>query len=89
MKTKLPSVREVAAELRDINPHVEGECDVRLQVHPDGVWRLHVGEPSYIKNHAGRWGASSIPGVVRGIEKRFNSIAVAQDLIAQARDWGS
>lgn len=50
--------------LREGNASVEGECDVRLQVTPDG-WRLWWGLSDYDLDHRGFWGASSVPGSVQ------------------------
>ena len=83
---RFPSIAAVAARLRDISMNVEGECDVRLQVYPDGEWAVRWGDSQYDQDHRGYWGASSVPGVVRGTVKRFNSRDVARDLIDQAKD---
>jgi hypothetical protein len=83
---RFPSIAAVAAELRGINANVEGECDVRLQVWPDGEWIVRSGDSSYDQDHRGFWGASSVPGVNRGRASRFDSRSVARDLIEQARD---
>jgi hypothetical protein len=86
---KFPSIAEVAAVLRNLNANVEADgegCDVRLQVYSDGEWAVRWGDSSYDTDHRGYWGASSIPGVVRGTVKRFDSRDVARDLISQARD---
>lgn len=87
MKTKFPSIESVATELRGINANVEGECDVRLQVWPDGEWAVRWGPSDYDQDHRGYWGASSVPGVNRkGQVSRFDSRAVARDLIEQAKE---
>jgi len=84
---RFPSIAAIAAELRAVNANVEGECDVRLQVWPDGQWRVRYGDSSYDQDHRGYWGSSSIPGANRkGRVSRFNSVDVARDLIDQARD---
>lgn len=83
---KLPSIKAVAAELRDINMNVEGECDVRLHIWPDGGWAVHYGDASYDQDHRGYWGASSVPGVVKGRVRRFDSMAIARDLLDQVRE---
>ena len=87
-KQPWPSVAAVAEELRGVNANVEGECDVRLQVH-DGEplsWRIRYGDASYDQDHRGSWGAGSVPGVVRGRTSRFDSVALAKDLLEQAKD---
>jgi hypothetical protein len=83
---RFPSIQDVARGLRDVNANVEGECDVRLQVWPDGGWKLCVGDASYDQNHFGFWGASSVPGVVCGKITRFDSKSVARDLIEQVKE---
>lgn len=85
-RVKFPSIEAVARELRLINANVECSehdegCDVRLQVYPDGRWVVRYGDASYDLDHAGYWGASTIPGVVKGVVKRFNSRDVARSLI--------
>lgn len=83
---KFPSIKTVAATLRDISSNVEGECDVRLQVYPDGSWVVRCGLSDYDQDHRGYWGASSVPGVVAGKVKRFDSKAIARDLLEQCRE---
>lgn len=85
---KFPSIETVSAELRAINANVEGECDVRLQVYPDGQWAVRSGLSDYDQDHRGFWGASTVPGVGgrRNRPQRFNSTDMARDLIAQAKD---
>lgn len=97
---KFPTVSELATELRAINRNVECDpggdwanstgCDVRLQVYPDGQWAVRWGSSDYDQDHRGYWGASVIPGVVRGIEIDFDAEEIAQDLLEQAeeqRQW--
>lgn len=95
---KFPSIRAVARELRSIyadavtatdsgdstaaDDNDGSTIDVRLQVQASGAWGLQWGDPSYDTNHRGFWGASSVPARRR----RWSSIAVARDLIAQCRD---
>lgn len=79
---KFPSIRDVAHDLRVINKDVESECDVRLQVYPDGEWAIRYGLSDYDQDHRGYWGASSVPGS----GKRFDSMFVAQDLLDQAQE---
>lgn len=79
---RFPSIREVASELRAINDYVENECDVRLQVYPNGSWAVRFGSADYDLDHTGYWGASCVPG--NG--KRFASYVIAADLLAQARE---
>ena len=84
---RFPSIKNVAANLRDINANVEGECDVRLQVYPNGEWAVRFGLSDYDQDHRGFWGASCVPGVnERGTVQRFNSLDIARDLVEQARD---
>jgi hypothetical protein len=83
---RFPSLSDVARELRDVSANVEGECEVRLQVFEDGDWVVRWGDPSYDPSHHGFWGAASVPGVVEGRARRFDSTAVARDLLEQARE---
>ena len=87
---RFPSIAAVASELRGINANVETDldegCDVRLQVYPDGQWHVRWGDSSYDQDHHGYWGASSVPGVVAGVVRRFNSRDVARDLLDQAKE---
>ena len=91
-KIKLPSIVDVAYELRLINTNVDiGEdpdesCEVRLQVYENGNWVVHYGDPQYDTDHHGFWGASSVPGYFSGHTRRFNSMDVARDLLSQVRD---
>lgn len=87
---KWPSIHDVAYALRGINANVECSeeegCDVRLQVWDDGEWAVRWGSSDYDQDHRGFWGASSVPGVVNGKVQRFDSRAVARDLIEQAKE---
>ena len=90
---KFPSIPDVVRELRLINENMdcsespEEGCDVRLQVYEEeDCWTVRYGDASYDTDHHGYWGASSVPGVVKGVVKRFNSTDVARDLIEQAKD---
>jgi len=84
-----PSIRAVASELRRINAYDAGAredgdtlIDVRLQVYVDGAWAVRWGLSDYDQDHSGFWGASCVPGDSR----RFDSEAVARDLLDQAKD---
>jgi hypothetical protein len=79
---RFPNIAEVAAELRLLNYHIEGECDVRLQVYLDGQWAVRWGDSQYDWDHRGSWGCGTIPGS----GKRFGSRRLAKDLIEQARE---
>lgn len=85
---RFPTINDVAAELRRINKQDsaddgdDGGIDVRLQVHPDGNWNVNWGLSDYDQDHRGYWGSSSVPGDNR----RFDSKAIARDLIDQARE---
>jgi hypothetical protein len=83
---KFPSIKDVALCLRFINMNVEGECDVRLQVYENGQWCVRSGDCSFDTDHRGYWGSSSVPSVVSGKVKRFNSRKIAKDLILQAKE---
>jgi hypothetical protein len=85
---RFPTISDVAAELRRINKQDsaddgdDGGIDVRLQVHPDGNWKVNWGSSDYDQDHRGYWGSSSVPGDNR----RFDSKDIARDLIDQARE---
>ena len=87
---KFPSIRSVAAVLREINrwdsytePGVEDSfIDVRLQVYDNGSWAVRHGDPQYDLDHRGFWGAGSVPGDCR----RFRSEDVARELLSQAKE---
>ena len=89
-RVHFPSIKDVAAELRLINANADvdggGRCDVRLQVRVDSSWTVRYGLSDYDQDHNGYWGGSSVPGVQGGVVKRFNSHAVARDLLNQMRD---
>ena len=90
---KFPKQSEVASDLRNINKTAydggwlgmvpyERWLDVRLQVYPDGRWAVRFGSSDYDQDHHGYWGASSVPGSGR----RFDAVAVAKNLIKQAKE---
>ena len=79
---RFPSIRDVAKALRAVNRTAEGECDVRLQVYDDGSWSVRFGDSSYDQDHRGFWGSSGVPGDGR----RFDSRAIAKDLVEQVRE---
>lgn len=83
---KFPRIDDVAAELRKINANIEGETDVRLQVYDNGHWAIRTGSSDYDQDHRGYWGASLLPGVVRGEMVRFSSIRTAKELLAQVKE---
>lgn len=85
---RMPTVSEVAKNLVGINKYDGDEdegIDVRLQVYEDGQWAVRFGSSDYDQDHRGFWGSSSVPGS----RKRFNSRAVAADLIDQCEDMAS
>jgi hypothetical protein len=82
-----PSIESISRELLSINEVIESEeidedIDVRLQVLPNGDWKIWWGDPQYDTDHRGYWGAGSIPGGGR----RFNATETARDLIEQAKE---
>jgi hypothetical protein len=85
---RFPKIDEVAAQLRSVNKQqlrpedAEEGIDVRLQVYPDGDWAVRWGSSDYDQDHRGYWGSSSVPGDNR----RFDSKALARDLIEQAKE---
>jgi hypothetical protein len=83
---RFPSIRTVAAVLRDINANVENECDVRLCVWFDGKWCIRSGDVQYDQSHSDYCGSSCVPGVVGGRVTRFKSEDIARDLLQQCKD---
>ncbi len=83
---RFPSIKDVAAALRDINANVEDECDVRLCVWDDGQWCVRWGLVDYDQSHSNYCGASCVPGVINGRTTRFQSRIIAKDLLEQCRD---
>lgn len=97
---RFPSIKDVAAGLRDINANVEAYAhfnrvteyteydgvDVRLCVWADGQWCMRSGLVDYDQSHSDYCGASSVPGVINGRTVRFNSREVARDLIDQCKE---
>ena len=85
---RFPKIDEVASDLRAINKQqlesddADEGIDVRLQVYPDGHWAVRSGSSDYDQDHRGYWGSSSVPGDNR----RFDSKALARDLISQAKE---
>ena len=92
---RLPSIASVRAELaanwrylRRSFPRSEFEVmgedfagqDVRLQVHENGDWAVHVCSPDYDQDHRGYWGASLLS------YDRQNLAELARDLINQCAD---
>lgn len=82
MSMRFPSIASVRAELLAINESVDDECDVRLQVYPNGDWAVRFGSSDYDQDHHGFWGCSSVPGDRR----RFNATDTAKELLEQCRD---
>lgn len=91
---RFPSIKAVAAELRDANARVDRKdieqarklnpddsgLDVRLQVYPDGSWALRTGDSSYDQDHRGYWGSGTLDG------KRFDSEGMAKELLEQCKE---
>ena len=84
-KTRMPSIKDVAAALRRRKPR-KGDCqdefgnegmDIRLQVYPDGNWAIRTGDSSYDLDHRGYWGAGFIT-------PSTNCRELAKDLIGEA-----
>jgi hypothetical protein len=85
---KFPSIKEIALALRDTQELIktDSSCtdesvEVRLQVTDNGWWWLPWGDPSLYQDLSGFWGAATIPS-----NGRFNSHAIARDLIEQAKE---
>lgn len=90
---KFPTIKDVSLMLRQTHFEAFRECfysdeieyiDVRLQVYPNGEWRVNSGDASCDSNHHGFWGASSIP-----MQRHWSGVAaerLARDLIEQCRD---
>lgn len=87
---RFPSIREVAKALQGISANVEADeeegCDVRLCVWEDGQWCMRAGDVQYDQSHSTYCGASCVPGVVNGKVQRFDSYAVARDLLDQCKE---
>lgn len=94
-KVRLPSIANVRAALRSSWKYLRrnfdrsefeqtGEDfagqDVRLQVHENGSWALHVCSSDYDQDHRGYWGASLLS------YDRQNLTDLARDLIGQCAD---
>lgn len=91
---RFPSIKAVASKLRRINTQdsvstaewsgIEGdsEIEVRLCIELDGEWIVRWGDSSYDQRHSPICSSSSVPGDSR----RFDSMAVARDLLSEARD---
>jgi hypothetical protein len=77
---KFPSVKLLAACLKDINKQLDDECEIRLQVYPSGDWAVRVGDPCYDLDHHGFWGAGMLDG------GDFDALAEARELVEQAKD---
>jgi hypothetical protein len=85
-KTRMPSVKNVAAALESYKGRCDGECvDIRLQVYPAdgfpfvGEWAIRFGDSSYDLDHNGYWGASCI-------DSETDCTDLAKDLIGQCAD---
>jgi hypothetical protein len=80
---RVPGQDSIGRALRVAHKQIDRDqdgADVRLQVYEDGGWAIRVGPSDYDLDHRGFWGASWLP---RG---RFNSLALARDLLEQVRD---
>lgn len=63
----------------------EGQSmDVRLQIHEDGMWSIHVGDPSYDQDHRGFWGSTSVPWLES--DDSYSPEEVADELISECED---
>ena len=89
---KIPKIREVAAELRqigssvdwsDIQPEFEyeetGYLDVRLQFYSNGSWYIRAGDPQYDTDHRGLWASSVLWADMQSDDYH----ATARDLVGQ------
>jgi hypothetical protein len=81
---EFPTEDQVLKALKNVRDELNraDDCDVRLQVYPDGAWAVRWGLSDYDQDHRGYWGASSIDG--RSTLKTLR--AIAADLISQAQD---
>ena len=87
---RFPSIKAVAASLREINAMEAGDTDcadenyidVRLCIEEDGSWIVRWGDSSYDQRHSPICTTSSVPGDNR----RFNSTELARELLSEARD---
>ena len=76
---ELPSLIEVSRALDAVSRSVDGECDVRLQVYPDGQWAIRWGLSDYDQDHRGYWGASIV-------DSETSNLLIAQDLLDQVAE---
>lgn len=85
----IPALRNVVAEYVVYNGSAEGTLEVRLQVYPDGTWRLRDGDPQYDPEHTGYWGAEEInldESTYEDLEAPGFYAELALSLIEQAED---
>lgn len=88
-----PSAARIAEELRLLNANTLGGVRVLLQVRPadDGDWTIYTGDQRHVitqERGVGYWGGPlAIPGCGgrNNYPRRFNSLAVARELIRQAK----
>lgn len=74
-------VRVVTAGVKQVAEGLEpgNECDIRLQLYPDGDWAIRWGSSDYDQDHRGYWGASTV-------SVGDNYASIADDLVEQALD---
>ena len=85
----LDTLQAVQADMRRAGVRPGEATDIRLQVHENGQWQLHWGDPSFDLDHRGYWGADSIevddcPGALRDLAERL--VDDAADMMAQGEE---
>lgn len=63
----------------------EGEegrmMELRLQIHDDGTWSIHTGDPQYDQDHRGVWADTVVPFEGDPDGQTFDAEDVADELI--------
>jgi hypothetical protein len=87
MPLNFPKVKDVAWELRAFNRQCTHEATISFQILDDGRWWVHLGDASADLREHSYHAQIKLPGCNRhGKPRRFDSEAVAQELIDIAAD---
>ncbi len=83
-----PTRAQVVSEDRDEDSFLTDETiDVRLQIFPDGSWKVHHGDAGWDTDHHGAWASDSIDLTTR---LSYNDACLlARVLINQAADMAA
>lgn len=85
----IKDIRGILEENRRLGVFGEDDTiDLRLQVHANGNWALHAGDPQYDTDHRGFWGSTSVSRVASYVEINEASdhlVTQVMDAIAEAR----